>query len=93
MFVVELLQHAATVSKTSLDEMRSALWQAAISGLRHGKPGKPFPEDEARRDRSTEALKLVPRGSVAWFFFERLKHSAEGDIKHQQERDEELFDE
>jgi len=46
--------------------------------MRHGALGK---------------LTLVPRGSVAWFFFDRLKHAAEGDVRRQQERDEELFDE
>jgi hypothetical protein len=92
-FVVELLEHAATVNKASLDGMRAALWQSAISGMRHGVPGQPFREDEVRRDRAVEALQLTSRRSAAWLFFDRLKHGAERDIKHKEEREEEYFDE
>lgn len=92
-FVVELLEHAATVSQKCLDGLSSALWGSAISGMRHGVPGEPFPEDETRRNRSAEALAQMSRQSPAWSLFNSLKRDAERDITHKQQEDEELFDE
>jgi hypothetical protein len=92
-FVVELLERAATVGQECLDRLRSSLWRSAIAGMRHGTPGQPFPEDEARRARSTEALGHISRGSPAWVLFAGLKRDAEADIKRSLQEDEELFEE
>ena len=92
-FVVDLLERAAGVSKECVDGLSSSLWSSAISGVRHGTPGTPFPEDEARRDRSTEVLTQVPRNSPAWSLYNSLRQNAEVDIRHKHEEDEELFGE
>jgi len=76
-----------------VDGLSSSLWGSAVSGMRRGAPGTPFPEDEARRDRSTEALGQVPRSSPAWSLYNNLKQGAEVDIRQKHEQDEELFEE
>ena len=90
---VGLLERAAAVSKECVDGLSSSLWSSAVSGMRHGSPGIPFPEDEARRDRSTEALAQVPRSSSAWSLYSSLRQGAEVDIRQKYEQDEELFEE
>ena len=91
-FVVDLLERATAVSKDCVDVLRSSLWRSAYSGMRHGTPGTPFPEDEARRTRSAESLAQVPRSSPAWALFNSLKEGADADIRQKFEQDEELFD-
>src|ERR1700744_4612356 len=65
-FVVDVLDRCADVSENCADAMRSALWSSASSGMRHGTPGSPFPEDLAKRAAAEHALKSLPVGSQAW---------------------------
>jgi transcriptional regulator with XRE-family HTH domain len=91
-FVVILLERAADVSEDALNRMRASLWGSAVSGGRHGVPGRPFPEDEAQRTDSGDALSKLSRSSPAWDLYESLRRDAEGDIKRKLDEDEELFE-
>ncbi len=92
-FVVELLEQAAAMSQECLDGLRSSLWRSAMSGMRHGTPGSPFPEDEETRDRSVEALAQISPSSPAWQLFSVLKGDAEANIRWKHQDDERLLEE
>ena len=57
-----------------------ALRHAARSEGKQGTPGRPFPEDERRRDKAAEFAKRFPVGSRACRFYERLQQAAEAEI-------------
>jgi len=65
-FVVDLLERAQAVSQSCLDTLTSALWGSATSGMRHGSPGKPFPEHEMRRNSAQDTLQIISSNSPAW---------------------------
>jgi hypothetical protein len=89
-FVVDLLEHAATVSKECLDNARSALWASVVSGQRQRAPGMPFPQDEMMREGSARAMAEISRRSPAWELFDSLKQNAERSIRRESEEDAEL---
>jgi hypothetical protein len=92
-FVVDVLDRCAGVSENCADAMRSALWSSASSGMRHGTPGSPFPQDLAKRAAAEHALKSLPVGSQAWKLYKGLLQDSERDIQWKRDQDEELFDE
>ena len=91
-FVTELLERASAVSDACVQNLRSSLWGAAMSGTRQGTPGEPFPEDIDQLKSSTEILATIPRTSPAWPLFDSLRKTAEQDIQSKRAQDEELFD-
>lgn len=90
-FVIDLLANAYATNRESGRTMESALWGSAMSGMRHGTPGEPFPEDVRRRDRATELMRSLTPGSPAWRLYDSLSRDAETDIRRKLEQDEELF--
>lgn len=92
-FVAELLDRAAAIDQDCVDSLESALWGAVHSGIYGGTPGHPFPKDIMQRDLSSEILKLLPRRSPAWKFFDGLRAEAEHGIRRKQVEEEELLDE
>jgi transcriptional regulator with XRE-family HTH domain len=80
-FVSALLAHSHALGIETYRSVGSDLWSAAISGVKSGSPGKPFPEDIAMRDKAEEVLKALPKGSPAWRFYSDLKGEAESFIK------------
>jgi hypothetical protein len=91
-FVVDLLEQAAAASEKCRDSITAGLWKSAVSGMRHGLPGKPFPEDERRRDGAKAILDQISPASEAWQFFKSLYDGAHTDITRKKRDDEELFD-
>jgi len=89
-FVVQLLDTAAATGTETLRQTKSALWRSAVSGVRQGTPGTPFPEDENRRDLAAAALSYLSKGSPPWVFYEELREDAASDIRRGLQRDEEL---
>ena len=79
-FVTKFLDKAKQYGKETLDNAVSALYSSAITGLRSGIPGEPFPQDIMMRDDAEKALQAIPRFAPARRLYESLKKSAEANI-------------
>jgi hypothetical protein len=71
---------------------RGQLLAAALSGMRSGTLGEPFPEDIRLKDEATDALKSIARFAPGRDFYEDLLSYAEHSIG-QQLKETEAFDE
>jgi transcriptional regulator with XRE-family HTH domain len=91
--VVRLFERAEQIDDKSAKALGSALFASAISGVRHGTPGQPFPEDVRRHSNSQQALARLPRGSLVAEFYARLSRDAERDIQQKAEEDQALIEE
>jgi transcriptional regulator with XRE-family HTH domain len=80
-FVTRFLDKAKQHGKELLDDAVSALYRSAITGVRLGTPGEPFPQDLMMRDEAEKALQEIPRFAPAHRLYESLKRHAEDDIK------------
>jgi hypothetical protein len=89
-FVVALLEHAATLGKECLDEVRSSIGWSVRRAARQGSFGIPFPEDVQQKTDAEAAMAKVSRASPAWRFFSDLRRDAESNIRWKQQRDEEV---
>lgn len=90
-FVTKFLDKAKQHGKETLDNAVSALYSSAITGLRSGTPGEPFPQDIMMRDEAKKALQAISRFAPARRLYESLKKSAEADINRSL-RERETFD-
>lgn len=79
-FVVRFLDKASQHGKEALDSAASALFSSAISGVKSGTPGEPFPRDVMMRDEAEKALLEIPRFAPARGLYESLKKHAEANI-------------
>lgn len=91
-FVVRFLDKAKQHGKEVLDDAVSALYRSAITGLKSGTPGEPFPQDLMMRDEAEKVLQEIPRFAPAYRLFESLKRHAEEDINRSL-RERETFEE
>ena len=91
-FIVDLFDRCSIVSEECAEIVRSSLWVAASSGMRHGSPGSPFPEDVAKRTGAEKSLASLPAGSPAWKLYKSLLETSERDIQWKREMDEEAFE-
>ncbi|MFD8811958.1 hypothetical protein ACFV23_10850 [Streptomyces sp. NPDC059627] len=82
-FVRRCLRAADRHGDASLDSMRGALHSAAISGMRSGTPGEPFPEDVDQHAKATELADTCAKGSVEDQFYRDLAESALHRIQHE----------
>jgi hypothetical protein len=57
-FVTKFLDKAKQHGKETLDNAVNALYSSAITGLRSGIPGEPFPQDIMMRDETEKALQV-----------------------------------
>lgn len=80
MFVVKLLTHGHLLGSEVFKAVSSHLWSSVISGVRHGTPGQPYPEDVAMKENAEKMMHLLPKKSPAWEFFSGLKGQAESFI-------------
>ena len=86
-WIIEMLEKTSRRSRDLHKSLRAALHQAVTSGIRHGVPGEPFPEDLEQYKQAKEiAARLVP-GSAAENFYRALQHSAEDSIARSSEDD------
>ncbi len=79
-FVARFLQKAQAFGPQTLDDAVGALVSSAVSGVKGGTPGQPFPRDIELRDGSEKAMKEVPRLSPSYMLYERLKKIADENI-------------
>lgn len=93
MAVRGLFDRAEQVGSEPVADLRSSLFAATISGMRHGTPGQPFPEDVRRKTKSQEALARLPGGSPAAEFYAALARYAEDDIRRKKKEDQALLEE
>ena len=71
----------------------SEVFSAAVSGMRSGTPGEPFPEDLRMKEEATEALKSIPRFAPGRDLYEDLLKFAEQSIRQQLKEAEAFEDE
>jgi transcriptional regulator with XRE-family HTH domain len=79
--VVRLLQSACAMDPELAKHLASGLQAAAMSGVRSGTPGQPFPEDVEQRDRSRQIAQGLAAGSFERRFYEALVDQAESSIR------------
>ncbi len=91
-FVTRLLHAASRQGEETLRAARSALHRSAVSGVRSGRPGEPYPEDVRQRDTAAAIAANLPRGSVEEAFYLDIESSAVQSIRWSTERDEHLSD-
>jgi hypothetical protein len=89
-FVRLALQSAGRLGEGARREMVGALYGSAISGVRSGTPGQPYPEDIEQRDRSLALADKMPRGSAEEAFYRDLAKSADKSIR--MDADDDLAD-
>ncbi|MFE7553582.1 hypothetical protein [Streptomyces gardneri] len=75
-FVRRCLRAADRHSDASLERVRGALHAAAITGMRSGTPGQPYPEDVEQHTKATELADSSAGGSAEEQFYRDLAASA-----------------
>ena len=79
--VTRLLEKAENFGRDLHREMSSKLYAAALSGLRSGVAGEPFPQDIKMMEAAKQALAQIPRFSPAYGLFEAIRKHAEREIE------------
>lgn len=75
-FVNRLLEKARQAGTKTYSIAEGALYGSAISGVKSGTAGEPFPEDIALRDQAEAALSGIPRFAPSRPLYEGLKQHA-----------------
>lgn len=83
-FVKRILKSARALGKSVHRDLSSSLHAAALSGVRSGTPGVPFPEDLRTKEQSGAVLATLSRADPAYELYEALKNHAEHGIKRSQ---------
>jgi transcriptional regulator with XRE-family HTH domain len=91
-FVERLLERAKRVDAESVKRVATGLFNSAISGVRQGTPGEPFPRDLEMKARAESVLRSISRFSPAHQLYEGLKAYAESGIERAR-LDREAFEE
>ena len=82
-FVLRYLARCHQFGAECYKKASSELFSAAVSGMRSGTPGEPFPEDLRMKEEATEALKSIPRFAPGRDLYEDLLKHAEREIRRQ----------
>lgn len=80
-FVKSILKSARAIGKSAHREVSSSLYAAAMSGVRSGRPGEPFPEDVRTREQADAVLATISKADPSYEFYEGLKKHAEHGIE------------
>src|ERR1700686_3210947 len=80
-FVSRLLERAKRLGGETLRRLSSALASSAISGIRHGVPGEPFPRDLEMKANAESVLRSLSRFSATYQLYEDIKRHAEWGIE------------
>ncbi len=91
-FVSRFLERCKIVGGDALDHAVSSLEASAVSGVRGGTPGEPFPQDLQMRRSAEDAMKAVSRLSPAYQLYVAIRDHARWNIDRQR-RDAEAFEE
>ncbi|MGE0769701.1 MAG: helix-turn-helix domain-containing protein [Hyphomicrobiaceae bacterium] len=90
-FVARYLERCQQFGKDCYRRGSNNLFSSAVSGMRSGTPGEPFPEDLALRENATAALKGMPPFACGVDLYQGILRYAESSIR-QSLRDAEAFD-
>jgi hypothetical protein len=91
-FAIALIEQAQQFGAELRYSVISELYCSAVSGMKQGSPGEPFPEDIALKERSVAMLETLSRFSPAYELYDQLRQHAEYAIKRAV-RDREDLDE
>lgn len=80
-FVIRFLERAKQHGKKTLEIAVDALFRSAITGIRAGSPGAPFPQDLMMKEHSEKALSEISRFSPAYKLYEQIKTHVEYNIQ------------
>ena len=81
MFITVLLEKCKQISNEVLDDMIGALFSSAISGVKSGTPGLPYPRDQKLKAASEDAINaLASRFCPAYRLYNELRKYAEQEI-------------
>jgi transcriptional regulator with XRE-family HTH domain len=78
--VVNLLTKAQHIGPDALKALKSGLFGSAISGIRSGTPGQPFPRDLEAKSECEKILQGLSKFSPAYEVYEALLKDAEANI-------------
>lgn len=83
-FVRRILKSARALGKSVHRDLSSSLYAAAVSGVRSGTPGVPFPEDLRTKEQSEAVLATLSNADPAHELYDALKKHAEHGIARSQ---------
>jgi hypothetical protein len=90
--VVRLLDKAECFGPDLFRDIKQELYMAAVSGVRSGVLGEPYPQDIEMKEKAEKALAELPRFSPAYELFEAIRKHAEREIARTLQQAE-LFEE
>ena len=80
-FVTTTLERAKRLGKETLQRVSGAFFGSAISGIRHGTPGEPFPRDLAMKSNAENILRSLSRFSPAYELYDQILRHADRNIE------------
>lgn len=92
-FIRDILNAAELICEDALDEIRSAIAAATLSGVRGGTPGEPFPEDLRMEQHCEQMLASLSRAEPAFDLYDGLLKDARYAIARQRKSREALEEE
>jgi len=90
-FVITFLEACERAGEPARRKGVDALFRSAISGIRSGTPGEPFPRDLQAQSLANAALARLSRLSPAYELYDLIRRDAERDIEFTR-REAEFFD-
>ncbi len=90
--MIALLDRAKQINPELAENISEDLFGSAISGLREGTPGEPFPRDIQMKADAEAVLVTLSRVSPAYALYEWIKEHAEAGIVRAH-RDREAYEE
>lgn len=89
-FIRDILNAAELIGEDAVDAIRSAIAAAALSGIRGGTPGEPFPEDLRMEQHCEQMLASLSRAEPAFDLYDGLLKDARYAIARQRKSREAL---
>ena len=80
-FVIRLLETASHACRDTYDRIVSDLYGSATQGIRHGTPGRPFPQDVEMRDSAAVMVERFRGRPAAREFYEAIVKHADNSIE------------
>jgi len=90
-FIIEYLVAVKSHGAEHLDFAIKTLYGSAVSGMREGMPGQPFPKDVNNLSKANSILSSLSRFSPAYKLYTYIKQDAERNIE-QSNREREMFE-
>jgi hypothetical protein len=86
-WVIKVLNHAHMLGGDCFDQVASNLNTGAVSRMKHGNHGKPFPEDVELKEQALNAMKDLEPHTPAWRFYDDLRRHGEREVQWKLARD------